>query len=491
MPSILIFMNFNNLIFGHVVHICYLCGLELISLKGLKLSKEQKIEKIESLKNKGQCITHEEHIIPNALGGYLKSEDVLCEECGSKLNDSIDKKFIENFDFLKKLLDLRVDRSSNKNNQTKAKVYLSKLNIILDVMWSSQKIECFGATHHIDQKEKKLHFFGKKQRVGKYLKEKRLDSLGYKLIIKEFLELENEDRIFPNFNIENLNFKQELAKICAGYATKLGIKRDFLNRIIDFENQNILDKLCVIPFYPFTELDIEIEKIKSECYEYPHHFLSLFTLQCEGQEEKLIFCYVELFSTFQWYVLLSDNYTENQISEVYAQPVLFKEFQETDLDYKQGKYYYDLLKYGGYDKLTWDDFNGMDYEEKKRKVNHVMERTRYDFYYENYLGAIFTPITHNFFLNKNDKSLNLGFNIKDLYLNEYDDEGELISESVNVKQYRIFYEDNLPRREKKFYVFESYRQMKDKEFLEKLKIYNHTKFFQLLDFIQNKTKNPL
>ncbi|MGL6083481.1 hypothetical protein ABWED_2352 [Acinetobacter lwoffii] len=249
--------------------------------------------------------------------------------------------------------------------------------------------------------------------------------------------------------------------------------------------------MCVIPFYPFTELDIEIEKIKSECYEYPHHFLSLFTLQCEGQEEKLIFCYVELFSTFQWYVLLSDNYTENQISEVYAQPVLFKEFQETDLDYKQGKYYYDLLKYGGYDKLTWDDFNGMDYEEQKRKVNHVMERTRYDFYYENYLDAIFTPITHNFFLNKNDKSLNLGFNIKDLYLNEYDDEGELISESVNVKQYRIFYEDNLPRREKKFYVFESYRQMKDKEFLEKLKIYNHTKFFQLLDFIQNKTKNPL
>jgi hypothetical protein len=130
LPSILIFMNFNNLIFGHVVHICYLCGLELISLKGLKLSKEQKIEKIESLKNKGQCITHEEHIIPNALGGYLKSEDVLCEECGSKLNDSIDKKFIENFDFLKKLLDLRVDRSSNKNNQTKAKVYLSKLNIM-------------------------------------------------------------------------------------------------------------------------------------------------------------------------------------------------------------------------------------------------------------------------------------------------------------------------------------------------------------------------
>ena len=70
-------MNFNNLIFGHVVHICYLCGLELISLKGLKLSKEQKIEKIESLKNKGQCITHEEHIIHNALGGYLKSENVL------------------------------------------------------------------------------------------------------------------------------------------------------------------------------------------------------------------------------------------------------------------------------------------------------------------------------------------------------------------------------------------------------------------------------
>lgn len=473
------------------MNFCYLCGLELISLKGVKLSKEQKIEKIKCLKNEGKCITHEEHIIPNALGGYLKSDDVLCEECGGKLNDSVDNKFIKNFDFIKTLLPLRVDRSSKKKDKTKAILFFSKLNIWLDVLWSNERIECYGTAHHIEHKEQKIYFFGKEQRANEYLKDNNLDLLSYELVPHEFIELDEKDVIFPNFDIENLNFKQELAKICAGFATKLGIKRKFLNRIIDFENKNILDKLCVFPFYPFTELDIEIENIKSECYEYPHHFLSLFTLQCQEREEKLIFCYVELFSTFQWYVLLSDNYTEDQVSDIYAQPVLFKEFEETELDYKQGKYYFDLLKYGGYVDLTWEEFNQMDYEEQKRKVNHVLERKRYDLYYEDYLNNIFTPITNNFLLNKKDKSLNLGFNISDIYLAEYDEEGELTSESVDLKKYRITYFDEFPSRERKFYVLESYGLMQSEDFLKKLKIYNYGKFFQLLSFVQKKNKNPL
>ncbi|MFX9662911.1 hypothetical protein ABTO78_08970 [Acinetobacter baumannii] len=221
------------------------------------------------------------------------------------------------------------------------------------------------------------------------------------------------------------------------------------------------------------------------------YFLSLFTLQCQEREEKLIFCYVELFSTFQWYVLLSDNYTEDQVSDIYAQPVLFKEFEETELDYKQGKYYFDLLKYGGYVDLTWEKFNQMDYGEQKRKVNHVLERKRYDLYYEDYLNNIFTPIINNSLLNKKDKSLNLGFNISDIYLAEYDEEGELTSESVDLKKYRITYFDEFPSRERKFYVLESYGLMQSEDFLKKLKIYNYGKFFQLLSFVQKKNKNPL
>ncbi|WP_394671152.1 HNH endonuclease [uncultured Acinetobacter sp.] len=474
--------------------ICYLCGLRLVSLKGLKLNNNEKKEKIVDLKRNGECVKHEEHIIPNALGGYLKSDNVLCEECGSKLNDAVDHKFIENFDFLKKLLNLRVDRSSNKNNQTKAKFYLSKFKIVLDVMWSNEKIECYGVNHHIEHEEEKIYFFGKKQRAEKYLKEKKIDSLNYELIISEFVELQDENFIFPNFNIENLNFKQELAKISAGFATKLGVDRKFLNRVIDFENKSILDKLCIYPFYPFTELDVEIEKIKQECYEHPHHFLSLFTLQFENKEEKLIFCYVELFSTFQYYVLLSDNYTEESIYHVYAQPVLFKEFEEIELDYKQGNYYFELLKCNGYDCLTWEKFNQMTYEEQKRKVNHVMEITRYDFYYEDYLDKIFTPITNKFIFNNNkdDKSLDLAFNIKDIYQTEYDRDGDIVSESVDLKKYRITYIDGFSNRERKFYALESCKFLKDKNFITRLEKYNHEKFFQLLNFIKNQMnkENP-
>ncbi len=88
------------------------------------------------------------------------------------------------------------------------------------------------------------------------------------------------------------------------------------------------------------------------------------------------------------------------------------------------------------------------------------------------MNNIFTPIINNSLLNKKDKSLNLGFNISDIYLAEYDEEGELTSESVDLKKYRITYFDEFPSRERKFYVLESYVLMQSEDFLKKLKIYN-------------------
>ena len=47
---------------------CYVCGKELSEHPSLD-----------------ECKCHDEHIIPNAIGGHLTSRDFLCESCGGGL----------------------------------------------------------------------------------------------------------------------------------------------------------------------------------------------------------------------------------------------------------------------------------------------------------------------------------------------------------------------------------------------------------------------
>ena len=48
---------------------CYVCGKELSEHPSLD-----------------ECKCHDEHIIPNAIGGHLTSRDFLCESCGGGLS---------------------------------------------------------------------------------------------------------------------------------------------------------------------------------------------------------------------------------------------------------------------------------------------------------------------------------------------------------------------------------------------------------------------
>ena len=58
---------------------CYVCGKELSEHPSLD-----------------ECKCHDEHIIPNAIGGHLTSRDFLCESCGGGLSKG-DKAFTDIF----------------------------------------------------------------------------------------------------------------------------------------------------------------------------------------------------------------------------------------------------------------------------------------------------------------------------------------------------------------------------------------------------------
>ena len=61
--------------------ICYLCGNSMISEEYYLSHKEEFKET--------PCLLHDEHIIQNALHGKLKSNSILCKNCGTILGDEI------------------------------------------------------------------------------------------------------------------------------------------------------------------------------------------------------------------------------------------------------------------------------------------------------------------------------------------------------------------------------------------------------------------
>ena len=62
---------------------CYICGEELTK------SNES-----------------EEHIIPNAIGGKLKSNKLICKKCNNQLGNDIDYKLTKQLDFFSNFLNI-------------------------------------------------------------------------------------------------------------------------------------------------------------------------------------------------------------------------------------------------------------------------------------------------------------------------------------------------------------------------------------------------
>jgi hypothetical protein len=75
----------------------------------------------------------------------------------------------------------------------------------------------------------------------------------------------------------------------------------------------------VIPFVPIGTFDkyVELHRPLIE-RTYPTHTLILFT-QNQGNHTKTLYCYIDLFSTFQYYVILNDNYRGKDIYAQYNQ----------------------------------------------------------------------------------------------------------------------------------------------------------------------------
>lgn len=220
-------------------------------------------------------IPSKEHIIHNAIGGWLESIEICCDSCNKLLGKIIDKNFTNLFNaIVMHLPDFEKTNNDNSNIKINAKG-ITRDNIEFDVVVKNKKIT---SCPELQKKEKKNYsparFIGYNYELFPISDNSILFNGIKKIAFNYAVYYFNKNNLSVKSLISGIKVKKESGKV--------------IN--IDF-NQ------FIIPYYPLTDFDIFIEKQDKKMY----HNLILFSFA------NKLWCYVGLFNTFKYYVCLSEN----------------------------------------------------------------------------------------------------------------------------------------------------------------------------------------
>ena len=271
-----------------------------------------------------------EHIIQNGIGGLYESDEICCDICNGFLSKNIDEPFTRIFNSITSMIN-----NLTKTNNTKSyplctgkAIYENK---IYDVQIKKGKI--VGCP----ELSKKLKC--------------NINDIPLHLISYDFI-------------IDNKSFNNGIKKIAFNFAIAKGIDINKINKGLDMIiEQNQLKKIEynyeMIPFFPLNPMDEYIElNTDLELY----HNLILFS-----QDNKL-WCYVDLFNTFQYYVLLSDEWnSKNKVLETYLQLVQKIDKTPRELYIRKPKH---MLTYS----MLYNVKACKDIDEFKKRINVAIQK---------------------------------------------------------------------------------------------------------------------
>lgn len=311
---------------------CYVCNREIV----------------ENPTKDDECKAHGEHIIHNGIRGKLISRTILCEECGGKYSKE-DSNFCKIFDpFIAALGNLLIpadhgkdgdkvlkgslfDTPTNKPDDPSRKVMI-KNGVVAPIEpyyeIEGDQITLYAEKHRIDQYEKV---------VAKELQQEGKDIDEYK--VNKVTDIHDKGYLAYYFSKDNTTFNHDfqvgLVKIATEYALECGIPREQLKNVLTVcadgtaSIENAYAK--IIPFVPTTLFDCVFEDYRYALEEgYPSHTLKLFSTQY-NDGSNILYCYIDLFSTFQYYVVLNEHYSGEEVSQTYSQRLFPKTTEKPDV----------------------------------------------------------------------------------------------------------------------------------------------------------------
>ncbi|EBE2002593.1 HNH endonuclease, partial [Salmonella enterica] len=278
--------------------------------------------------NLSSTVDHGEHVIQQAIGGNLVSKGILCKRCGGDLSRKIDNPFNAIFEGIATRLDIKTDRKANKSPSIPGEI-ISEVDVYgmnlkgTQVFWKGFKVAPVKPFHRFTKDKKKIIIYSSKKNFE-----------NYKLTVQkeiESMELDNPPEIIMcddidcivqyKFPMDSVAFKKGIAKIAIGFASTHGISRETLHLALKISEDNhgyIDEQVFLVQYVPLSVIDKTLEKDKASLANYPSHNLILFTSK---KRPSYLWCYVELFSTFQYYILLTDNYEGEPVYEYHYQRI--------------------------------------------------------------------------------------------------------------------------------------------------------------------------
>ena len=266
---------------------------------------------------------HGEHIIQNAIGGALISEEILCEICGGKLGRTVDTPFATALAPLTVLLDLPRDRG---NYSCVGATIVAKteeaapLERVQFTLYNDFSVVPRQPIALIDDVKLSVTVIGANQRQAEqYANSMQIQSLvmrGFSLELSTNAAAYAKNLLVP-IKPNSKALLRGVLKIAIGYASSNGVPRQDFEHLLeqdDLTNSDAVLKSVVFPYYPTTDAErfFETEKHTHEDW-YPTHHLYLFS---QGAN---LYCYVELFGAIQKYVHITDRYTGKPLMRKFVQ----------------------------------------------------------------------------------------------------------------------------------------------------------------------------
>ncbi|SDF94399.1 hypothetical protein SAMN05421827_102203 [Pedobacter terrae] len=341
---------------------CYLCNEPMIDRKAYELNPESFHEKPKFI--------HGEHVIQDSLYGRLKSDKILCESCGSQLSVEVDSDFGKIFQSIsEQFAHILTSTEKNKNFQPSLKGHV--------VLMDGRKIPVFIKGGIINPQKPffdlpvngEVKVYGESKTAKNFINfaKSELKKQGYEVEKLKFTIVSNlQDHIELGIHfsegVEDFDRKLKMGfiKIATGFAMMNGVDRNDTPNTIDVKENALIYTDQIVPYIPCEvfEMVYDQQRIALEP-EFPNHTLILY-VDDYGDQKKLI-CYVDLFSTFAFYVVLNDNYKGKDVHSVYQQSITKMEKPEINIMNQSPK---KLLIVEQFLKIGSEETKGMTLDER-------------------------------------------------------------------------------------------------------------------------------
>lgn len=253
-----------------------------------------------------------EHIIPNAIGGRLKSKELLCKKCNSLLGKKYDAELCNSLSTISGFLDIKRQKGENPTIKNVSSESGKKYNLI-----KGRHPEMSSPIIDLDKDSNTVHISARNEKelkdIIKGLK-KKYPNLDDTDLEKKFIRQKHymDEALTMTMQVGSKNFLKAIIKIAINYfLLKTGDRKTINQQIIDLQSDKEIGVETIRHYYTHESVrHINAEEITHSIY-------------INGEKKnKYLFAFVELFSAYAFVVSLNTNYLGDDINFSYTYDVL-------------------------------------------------------------------------------------------------------------------------------------------------------------------------